>query len=58
LTKRYGLTGDGAVLVRPDGYVAWIGQATEADAVDVLRTAVSRSLGGSLRAVDRLASVA
>ena len=46
LTKRYGLTGDGAVLVRPDGYVAWIGQATEDDAVEVLRTAVSRSLGG------------
>jgi putative polyketide hydroxylase len=45
LTKRYGLTGDGAVLVRPDGYVAWIGQATEDDAAEVLRTAVSRSLG-------------
>ena len=45
LTKRYGLTGDKAVLVRPDGYVAWIGQATEDDAVEVLRTAVSRSLG-------------
>jgi Aromatic-ring hydroxylase, C-terminal len=58
LTQRYGLGGDEAVLVRPDGYIAWLGRAADDDAVDTLRRAVALSLGLSVTSVDRLASVA
>jgi hypothetical protein len=58
LTERYGLAGEAAVLVRPDGYVAWRGMATDDDAVETLRRAVAQSLGQSMRSADRLPSVA
>jgi putative polyketide hydroxylase len=58
LTERYGLAGDGAVLVRPDGYVSWISKAAEDDAVESLRVAVAQSLGESIQSSARLAPVA
>jgi len=58
VTERYGLAGDQAVLVRPDGYVAWIGQAADDGAGNELRSAVARSLGQQQQSTDRLASVA
>jgi putative polyketide hydroxylase len=51
LTERYGLAGDRAVLVRPDGYVAWIGQAADDDAREMLRMAIARSLGRQQKSV-------
>jgi putative polyketide hydroxylase len=58
LTERYGLAGDGAVLVRPDGYVAWSGEAVEDDAVDRLGRAVAQTLGEPIRSTAPLASLA
>jgi len=31
-----GVTASGAVLIRPDGYVAWVGDETQAGLVDAL----------------------
>ncbi|HYQ62151.1 FAD-dependent monooxygenase [Actinophytocola sp.] len=39
-TKRYGITDEGAVLIRPDGFVAWRAEATEGD----LQAAVDKIL--------------
>jgi putative polyketide hydroxylase len=40
-----GIGRDGAVLVRPDGFVAWRASGTADDSVRVLGTALARSLG-------------
>jgi hypothetical protein len=45
LVQRYGLAGTAAVLVRPDGYISWTGQAAEHDIGKTLRRAVTQSLG-------------
>jgi putative polyketide hydroxylase len=57
LTERYGLAGDGAVLVRPDGCVAWCTDAVDDDAADALRRAIATSLGWLEQPADRLAFV-
>jgi putative polyketide hydroxylase len=41
----YGVDVDGAVLVRPDGHVAWRSRASVADPADTLRTALDSLLG-------------
>jgi 2-polyprenyl-6-methoxyphenol hydroxylase-like FAD-dependent oxidoreductase len=41
----YGLSSSGAVLVRPDGYVAWRGVAAAPEAAAILQHALRRSLG-------------
>jgi len=43
--ETFGVAGDGAVLVRPDGFVAWRSPAAEADATVVLDAALVRLLG-------------
>lgn len=58
LTERYGLAGDGAVLVRPDGYVSWCIPAVGADPVETLGRAVAQTLGESIQSAARLASIA
>jgi putative polyketide hydroxylase len=58
LAEHYGLAGDGAVLVRPDGYVAWTAEAAESDAEDTLRRAVAQTLGEPVQLAAELASVA
>jgi 2-polyprenyl-6-methoxyphenol hydroxylase-like FAD-dependent oxidoreductase len=58
LTERYGLAGDGAVLVRPDGYVVWCTRAADDEPAEMLRTAIATSLGRLEQPADRLASVA
>lgn len=45
MTRAYGLGRRGAVLVRPDGYVAWRCDSAPADAAAVLRQAVETALG-------------
>jgi hypothetical protein len=45
LTRRFGLDGGGAVLVRPDGYVAWRADTAAADPVGTLTAALSTALG-------------
>ena len=45
LEALYGSADGHAVLVRPDGYVAWRGSASAADAAECLRSAVDLSLG-------------
>ncbi|GAA4608364.1 2-polyprenyl-6-methoxyphenol hydroxylase-like FAD-dependent oxidoreductase [Actinoplanes octamycinicus] len=42
---RYGVGDTGAVLIRPDGFVAWRAPAVTADPVESLRSAVARLLG-------------
>ncbi|MEV0236681.1 FAD-dependent monooxygenase [Nonomuraea sp. NPDC050786] len=42
--ERYGAGRDGAVLVRPDGYVAWCGPAPDADPEATLRGVLGRTL--------------
>ncbi|MER5843029.1 MULTISPECIES: FAD-dependent oxidoreductase [Streptomyces] len=39
--RAHGVTGDGAVLVRPDGFVAWRSEGAAADPATVLREAVA-----------------
>ena len=46
----YGLEADGAVLVRPDGHVAWRSRSSAADPFAVLRAAVDRILARSTHA--------
>ncbi|MER7132665.1 FAD-dependent monooxygenase [Streptosporangium saharense] len=46
-TRRYELGSDGAVLVRPDGYVAWRAEPGTPDPVGALRKALGASLGWS-----------
>jgi hypothetical protein len=41
----YGVADDGAVLVRPDGYVAWRSRGASRDPVQTLQAAVDRILG-------------
>ncbi len=43
----YGITSTGAVLVRPDGYIAWRTSALAADPTSVITEAMSRILGRS-----------
>lgn len=52
----YGIDEDGAVLVRPDGHIAWRSAGTAADAAATLEQVIARVLGFSLD--DRLALVA
>jgi hypothetical protein len=42
----YGVSPDGAVLVRPDGHIAWRCRTTSADPETDLRTALTISTGG------------
>ena len=42
---RYGIDGDGAVLVRPDGHIAWRSASMAADPVATLEQVVRRALG-------------
>jgi hypothetical protein len=58
LVQRYELAGTAAVLVRPDGYISWTGQAAEHDIGETLRRAVTQSFGESVPAADRLVAVA
>ena len=41
----YGVDTDGAVLVRPDGHVAWRSRTSASNPLDVLRTALDRLFG-------------
>jgi putative polyketide hydroxylase len=43
--EAYGISSNGASLVRPDGFIAWRSQGETADRVGVLREALARSLG-------------
>jgi 2-polyprenyl-6-methoxyphenol hydroxylase-like FAD-dependent oxidoreductase len=52
LARTYRIGGTGAVLVRPDGYVAWRSDGAAADPVGALTEAVGTALG---RATDRAA---
>jgi 2-polyprenyl-6-methoxyphenol hydroxylase-like FAD-dependent oxidoreductase len=52
--RMYGIEGDGAVLVRPDGHIAWRSAAAAADATATLTTAVARVLGRSHEEVANL----
>jgi 2-polyprenyl-6-methoxyphenol hydroxylase-like FAD-dependent oxidoreductase len=51
LAERYGIGGAGAVLVRPDGHVAWRSTGAMADADRVLHAAVATSVGRACAAV-------
>jgi hypothetical protein len=42
----YGISPSGAVLVRPDGHVAWRSHATTTDPVADLRAALTTCAGG------------
>jgi 2-polyprenyl-6-methoxyphenol hydroxylase-like FAD-dependent oxidoreductase len=44
-TTMYGIESDGAVLVRPDGHIAWRSPSVAADTVATLETVVARVLG-------------
>ena len=54
--EAYGIDADGAVLVRPDGHIAWRSLGAAADAVATLEQVVARVLG--FVANDRRAAVA
>jgi hypothetical protein len=41
----YGITSSGAVLVRPDGHIAWRSDSASPDATLLLQQALRRSLG-------------
>ena len=41
----YGVDSDGAVLVRPDGHVAWRSRSAASEPVEVLRAALDRVFG-------------
>jgi len=43
--EAYGVEADGAVLVRPDGYVAWRSRSNDSSPLDVLRAALDSLLG-------------
>jgi hypothetical protein len=43
--EAYGISSNGASLVRPDGFIAWRSHGDTADRVGVLREALARSLG-------------
>jgi len=43
--EAYGISSDGASLVRPDGFIAWRSHGETVDRVGVLREALARSLG-------------
>jgi hypothetical protein len=43
--SRYGIEADGAVLVRPDGHIAWRSTSAAADATATLEQVVSRVAG-------------
>jgi putative polyketide hydroxylase len=46
--EAYGVDADGAVLVRPDGHVAWRSRSAASDPTEVLRTALDRLFGRML----------
>jgi hypothetical protein len=46
--ETYGVEADGAVLVRPDGHVAWRSRSAASDPAQVLRAALDRVFGGML----------
>ena len=46
--EAYGVDADGAVLVRPDGHVAWRSRSAASDPAEVLRTALDRVFGRML----------
>jgi putative polyketide hydroxylase len=46
--EAYGVDADGAVLVRPDGHVAWRSRSAASDPTEVLRTALDRVFGRML----------
>jgi len=54
--ESYGIGAEGAVLVRPDGHIAWRSHGTAADAEATLEQVVARVLG--LVSTDRRAAVA
>jgi len=58
LTERYRLADDGAVLVRPDGYVTWSSETASYDAAATLDAAFAQTLGESVWQAERLVSVA
>jgi len=41
-TERYGVTAAGAVLLRPDGYIAWRARTAASSSLDTLREALAR----------------
>jgi hypothetical protein len=43
--QAYGVDTDGAVLVRPDGHVAWRSRSAGSNPLQVLRTALDRLFG-------------
>jgi hypothetical protein len=45
----YGIGPDGAVLIRPDGHIAWHSHAVSTDPQATLRSAITGCLGTSLR---------
>jgi putative polyketide hydroxylase len=51
-TKRYGVTAAGAVLLRPDGYIAWRARTVASSASTALREALARIM---FRSADTLA---
>jgi putative polyketide hydroxylase len=51
-TERYGVTAAGAVLLRPDGYIAWRARTITSSAATTLREALARVM---FRAADTLA---
>jgi 2-polyprenyl-6-methoxyphenol hydroxylase-like FAD-dependent oxidoreductase len=57
LTERYRLADDGAVLVRPDGYVTWSSETAVYDAAESLHAAFAQSLGESVPQAGSLVSV-
>jgi len=48
LARRYALGANEAVLIRPDGYVAWRGDGGQGGASGALRDAVAMALGGDV----------
>jgi putative polyketide hydroxylase len=47
---RFGVTDTGAVLVRPDGYIAWRSKAVSPQSLNEARAAIQQVLGRSSRA--------
>ena len=57
LTERYRLAADGAVLVRPDGYVTWSSETASYYAAATLDAAFAQTLGESVWQAERLVSI-
>ena len=54
LSRLYGIGEEGAVLVRPDGHVAWLATSASPDAAAVLARCVDRAIGRDLAAAPAL----